>query len=297
MAMLDTNLLNSLTSTENVEFSFTTKDLSVISKIMMDEAGIVLSESKASLIYSRLAKRVRHLGLSNFSEYCEIIQGSKENNERQELVAALTTNVTRFFREPHHFEHMRRKVLPDLIRRAKSGQRVRLWSAACSSGQEPYSIALTLLQEMPDAAKYDIRILATDIDPNILKIADSGVYDKTQLEPVSNRIRCEWFKPLTDCSGGWQVKPELRQLITFRHLNLIGKWPMTRKFDVIFCRNVVIYFDNRTQETIWSRFIPLIEQNGFLYIGHSERVSGAAERYFASDGVTIYRALSDEVSG
>ncbi|MBU6396838.1 MAG: protein-glutamate O-methyltransferase CheR [Rhodospirillales bacterium] len=271
------------------EFLFTLKDLSIISKIIMEESGIVLSESKASLVYSRLAKRIRHLGLSSFSEYCSLIQGDFGKDEKQELIAALTTNVTRFFREQHHFEHMQKNILPNLIREAKARRRIRIWSAACSSGPEPYSIALTILQAMPNAGDYDIRILATDIDHNILKIASSGIYDASQLAPISEEMQRRWFRPLNDGPGKMQVKPELRNLITFKQLNLIGTWPMKGKFQAIFCRNVVIYFDSKTQESIWSRFLPLMEDGGALYIGHSERVSGPSEKYFFNDGTTIYR--------
>ncbi len=277
---------------ENAEFSFTARDLSVIAGIMMQEAGITLSESKANLIYSRLAKRIRKLGLEGFEEYCTLVQTPQGKEERKELVAALTTNVTRFFREPHHFEHMRAKMLPNLIQRARAGQRIRFWSAACSSGPEPYSMALTLLRDMPDAGRYDIRILATDIDPNVLAVATEGIYDDSQLAPVPEASRQSWFKPLNDGSGRWQAKDELRQLISFRQMNLIGNWPMKGKFQIIFCRNVVIYFDNPTQERIWSRFLPLLEENGALYIGHSERISGTAEQGVVSDGVTIYRTRS-----
>lgn len=277
---------------ENAEFAFTANDLSVIAGIMMQEAGIALSESKANLIYSRLAKRIRKLGLHGFEDYCDFVQAPEGQEERKELVAALTTNVTSFYREPHHFEHMRTKMLPYLIQRAKAGQRVRFWSAACSSGPEPYSMALTLLQAMPDASRYDIRILATDIDPNVLAVAQQGIYDAALLAPVPEALRQGWFKSLNDGSGRWQAKEELRQLISFRQLNLIGKWPMKGKFYIIFCRNVVIYFDNQTQERIWSRFMPLMEENGALYIGHSERISGAAEPNVVSDGVTIYRSIS-----
>lgn len=271
------------------EFLFTLKDLSIISKIIMEESGIVLSESKASLVYSRLAKRIRHLGLSSFSEYCSLIQGDFGKDEKQELIAALTTNVTRFFREQHHFEHMQKNILPNLIREAKARRRIRIWSAACSSGPEPYSIALTILQAMPNAGDYDIRILATDIDHNILKIASSGIYDASQLAPISEEMQRRWFRPLNDGPGKMQVKPELRNLITFKQLNLIGTWPMKGKFQAIFCRNVVIYFDSKTQESVWSRFLPLMEDGGALYIGHSERVSGPSEKYFLNDGTTIYR--------
>lgn len=276
---------------ENTEYAFTAKDLSFISDIMRSDTGIVLSESKASLVYSRLAKRIRKLGLSGFAEYCSLVKTPEGEEERKEMMAALTTNVTSFFREPHHFEHLKTKILPDLIRRAKAGERIRMWSAACSSGPEPYSMALTLLQLLPDANNYDIRILATDIDRNILAIASAGIYEEALLSPVSADMRHSWFKSMDDQSGRYQVKDELRSLISFKQLNLIGSWPMKGAFQVIFCRNVVIYFDNETQERLWSRFVPLLEGGGALYVGHSERISGSASTYVRNDGVTTYRKL------
>lgn len=272
---------------EAAEFEFTQRDLDIIIRIMMREAGISLSGAKANLVYSRLAKRLRRLGLRNFSEYCTLVEGPEGESELQEMIAALTTNVTRFFREPHHFEHLRDHVLPGLIARARAGERIRLWSSACSSGQEPYSMALTLLSLLPDAARYDIRILATDIDTNVLAAGEAGIYDANLLAPVPAALRTNWFSAEPD--GRMQANPVLRSLISFRRLNLVGTWPMRGKFQAIFCRNVVIYFENDTQETVWSRMLPLLENDGILYIGHSERISGPAEMQLFNDGITIYR--------
>lgn len=277
---------------ENTEYSFTSKDLAFISDIMRNDTGIILSEAKASLVYSRLAKRIRKLGLPGFSEYCALVKSPEGEAERKEMMAALTTNVTSFFREPHHFEHMKHKILPDLARRAKAGERIRMWSAACSSGPEPYSMALTLLQILPEAYKYDIRILATDIDENILSTARAGIYEESLLSPVPADLRRSWFNQLDDRHERFQVKDELRSLISFKSLNLIGTWPMKGIFQVIFCRNVVIYFDNHTQEELWSRFVPLLEEDGALYVGHSERIAGPAAGYVRNDGVTTYRKLN-----
>ena len=274
---------------ENAEFVLTARDLGVIARIMQEEAGISLSTAKANLIYSRLAKRVRKLGLPGFAEYCALVGSSEGAAERGEMIAALTTNVTRFFREPHHFDHLREHVLPPLLAQARAGKRVRLWSAACSSGQEPYSMALTVLALVPEAARYDVKILATDIDPNVLAVGEAGVYDEAALEPVPAALRRNWFTPVNGGSGRLRANDELRSLISFRKLNLIGSWPMRGRFQAIFCRNVVIYFDNGTQEALWSRMAPLLEENGALYIGHSERVSGPAEAQFANDGITTYR--------
>ena len=274
---------------ESGEFAFTRRDLEEIASIMMAEAGISLSEGKANLVYSRLAKRLRLLGLRSFKDYCALVTRPDGQDERQAMIAALTTNVTRFFREPHHFEHLKRQVLPGLIEKAKAGQRVRLWSAACSSGQEPYSMALTLLSLLPDAAKYDIKILATDIDPNVLAAGAEGIYEESLVEAVPDALRNRWFTSAQDGSGRLRIAEEARALVSFRKLNLIGNWPMRGKFQAIFCRNVVIYFENDTQEKIWSRILPLLDPEGVLYIGHSERVSGPAETSLRNDGITIYR--------
>jgi len=272
------------------EFPFTIADFRMIAAILHGDAGIALSESKATLVYSRLAKRLRLLGMESFRDYCALIESKGGGDERLHMLAALTTNVTRFFREPHHFEHLKTKVLPGLIAKAKAGARVRLWSAACSSGPEPYSIALTLLSLLPDAARYDIKILASDIDPNMVAEGLAGVYGAAALEPVPTAMRDRWFKPMAARRGEacWSAGDDLRALIAFRELNLVGDWPMKGQFQAIFCRNVVIYFDDATQAKLWSRFAPLIGPQGVLYIGHSERVSGPAAQRLQPIGVTTY---------
>jgi chemotaxis protein methyltransferase CheR len=279
----------SATLVESGEFALTARDFEAIAGILMKEVGISLGAGKANLVYSRLGKRLRALGLSSFAQYVTLVSAHQGEAERQAMIAALTTNVTRFFREPHHFEHLKTKILPGLIARARDQQPIRLWSAASSSGQEAYSMALTLLSQMPEAPKYDIRILATDIDPNMLAMGEAGIYDAALLEPVPQPLRQRYFAPAPDGSGRMQAAEELRGLVKFRKLNLIGHWPMRGPFQVIFCRNVVIYFDSPTQEKIWTRLAPLLDRQGALYIGHSERVSGPAEASFRGDGITIYR--------
>ena len=267
------------------EFLFTEDDFKKIAQILHSHAGIALAEGKAALVYSRLAKRLRSLGLRSFREYCALIENHQEVDERQAMMAALTTNVTRYFREPHHFDHLRDVVMPALADRARKGGRVRLWSAACSNGQEPYSMAITVLSALPDAANLDVKILATDIDPNMVAEGKAGIYREEAITPVPLEMRRKWFRK---APGGWEVADELRQLVAFRELNLIGDWPMRGKFDAIFCRNVVIYFDEPTQERIWSLFAPLLEPGGSLYIGHSERVTGPATAQFETSGLTTY---------
>ena len=268
------------------EFLFTEDDFKKIAQILHSHAGIALAEGKAALVYSRLAKRLRSLGLRSFREYCALVEDKQGVDERQAMMAALTTNVTRYFREPHHFDHLRDVVMPKLVDRARRGGRIRLWSAACSNGQEPYSMAITVLQALPEAANLDVKILATDIDPNMVAEGRAGIYREEAVTPVPLDLRRKWFKKAA--GGAWEVADELRTLVSFRELNLIGDWPMKGKFDVIFCRNVVIYFDEPTQERIWSRFAPLLEPGGTLYIGHSERVSGPGASLFETTGLTTY---------
>ena len=270
------------------EFVFTAEDFRHIASMLHAHSGIALSEGKAALVYSRLAKRLRVLGLRSFREYCALVDGADGVDERQAMTAALTTNVTRFYREPHHFDDLRDRVMPALARRAKAGGRVRLWSAACSNGQEPHSMALTVLSVLPEAADLDVRILATDIDPNMVAQGHAGVYSEDLLEPAPATLWRKYFDR-ADERGAWSAGDQLRRLVSFRELNLIGDWPMRGKFDVIFCRNVVIYFDDATQERVWSRFTPLMTPGATLYIGHSERVSGPASAQLQTCGLTAYK--------
>ena len=268
------------------EFALTRRSFEVIAGLLRQQSGIHLAEAKATLVYSRLAKRLRHLGCVSFEDYCALIESSSGAEERNAMLTALTTNVTRFFREPHHFEHLRSKVLPALIDRARAGGRVRLWSSACSSGEEPYSIALTVLGMCPDAARLDIRILATDIDTKIVARAKAGLYSEDAVSPIPPALRSKWMTSERSRDLPWSVNPDVKSIVTFNELNLIGQWPMRGRFDVIFCRNVVIYFEEDTQSRIWGRFAQFLAPGARLYVGHSERVDLPC---FASDGLTVYR--------
>jgi chemotaxis protein methyltransferase CheR len=268
------------------EFVLTESDFHQIAAMLHGDAGIALPESKATLVYSRLAKRLRALGLSSFRDYCELVSEEAGLDERQKMLAALTTNVTRFFREPHHFDHLRDVVLPPLMDAARRGEKVRIWSAACSTGPEPYSAAMTILQAMPDAGRYDLKILATDIDPNVVAEARAGFYSNDAASPVPPELRQRW---MTRTPDGWRMSDDARALVTFNELNLIGNWPMKGRFDAVFCRNVVIYFEDDTQSRIWGRIAQLMHPGATLYIGHSERVIGPAADRLSLQGTTTYR--------
>lgn len=268
------------------EFAFTNADFRAVAEVLYATSGIHLPDSKAALVYSRLAKRLRALGLRTFREYVALVQSEQGKEERERLMMALTTNVTRFFREPHHFDHLIETMLTPMVDKVKAGAPLRIWSSACSTGQEPYSIALAVLSVWPDAANRDIRILATDIDENVIKTARAGVYTGEAVEQIPAAYRNRWISKDPDAARTWRMNEEARSLIAFKPLNLIGQWPMKKGFDAIFCRNVVIYFDEPTQAKLWRRFAGQLAPNGRLYVGHSERVSDLA---FDSDGQTVYK--------
>ncbi|HTT99079.1 MAG TPA: protein-glutamate O-methyltransferase [Rhizomicrobium sp.] len=269
------------------EFAFSWADFHKIAALVHGEAGIVLVESKANLVYSRLAKRLRAIGLRSFRDYCALVESEDGIDERQALIAAMTTNVTKFFRESHHFDHLAKVVLPDLAAAARRGERVRLWSSACSSGEEPFSMALTLLSVMPDAAEHDILILASDLDPNMIERGEAASYPIARLDDIPIPMRASLIE-VESSKSRFRFSDKVRNLVRFRQLNLLHDWPIAGKFQVIFCRNVMIYFDQPTQDGIWSRFANQMTPGGHLYIGHSERIATDTQPFTVA-GQTTYR--------
>ncbi|MEL7011787.1 MAG: protein-glutamate O-methyltransferase [Pseudomonadota bacterium] len=261
-----------------------------IADLVQAECGIKLSHGKSNLIVSRLGKRIKKLNLTSFNAYLDYIASASGRDEFRRMISLLTTNVTKFFRESHHFEALRTDILPQLIAKARSGASVRIWSAGCSSGQETLSIGIETLKLCPQVSGLDLRILGTDLDPVSLQTARRAAYDISLFSDLSQQDQDQFFEP-ADGGKSLRAVPELRDLITYAELNLIGKWPMERPFDVIFCRNVVIYFDNDTQATLWSRFANALHQDGALFIGHSERLSGPGASCFEPLGVTQYRRI------
>jgi chemotaxis protein methyltransferase CheR len=270
------------------ELVLTGADFRRIADVLQTVSGITLTDTKESLVYSRLVKRVRALGLPSFASYCDLIAAPEGEDECAELLSALTTNFTRFFRERHHFTDLGRAVLAPFAARQPQG-RLRIWSAACSSGEEAYSIAMTVFETVPRAARQDIRILATDIDRRILSAAEDGVYLAESIEPLSPAQRAKY---LVASGDSFTVSGELRAIIRFAELNLTHTLPMSGKFDAIFCRNVAIYFSAEQQQRLWMRLAERLMPGGRLYIGHSERVAGAGLGLLELVGVTTY-ALRD----
>ena len=258
-----------------------------LQRIVERETGIALAESKRSMLQARLGNRLRSLGMAGFQDFLSRIEGPDAEDERASLISAITTNVTSFFREAHHFSLLQDRILPSLVAPPREGGRLRLWSAACSSGEEAYSIAASLLMLCPDADQRDARILATDIDEQILQRAIAAEYTPRQMEGLSPAQRGLLFGP----PGSSRIRGELRQLIRFRPLNLKGEWPMRGPFDVIFCRNVAIYFPRDRQERLWQRCAELLAPGGWLLLGHSERLSGPATSAFRCEDVTAYRKI------
>ncbi|MBE0413992.1 protein-glutamate O-methyltransferase CheR [Yoonia sp.] len=273
-------------------YAFSDADFTMIAELANRKFGLHLQTSKKALVYSRLARRLRALQMDSFNTYCAFIQTSKGETEHPHLLSALTTNVTHFFREMHHFDALRHKIMPELIEKAQAGRSIRLWSSACSSGQEAYCMAATILDAFPDAQRHDIKVLATDVDAAILGQARAARYPNEQLNAIPPVFRDIMVSKIADSPDHFTVQQNVRAIVTFGQLNLIEAWPMKRKFDVIFCRNAAIYFDKDTQSNLWARFEQALTPGGYLMIGHSERLSGPAAQHFKSTGITTYQKIN-----
>lgn len=266
-----------------------------VSQLLQEATGIVLSEGKKGLVVSRLSRRLRDLGLKDFNSYCEFLSGAQGPSELQTMISLLTTNVTRFFREPHHFNSLSAEILPRLIARAKSGGRVRIWSAGCATGEEAFSIAMCILEAFPQAASANVRILATDVDRKVVELGKAGRFQLGIEEFTDHPVLKTYLSRSEGSDTFYEAVPALKEMVQFGQLNLLDPWPMRGKFDVIFCRNVVIYFSANTQQNLWPRFADMLCAGGHLMIGHSERVTGRASERLRSVGVTHYELKGGEV--
>lgn len=272
----------------------TDEEFSAITRRIHAETGIVIGDAKRSLLVARLSSRLDALRLPDFGAYARLLDSPDGGDERRALVSAITTNVTRFFREPHHFEALA-AMAPHLLEKARSGTRIRIWSAGCSTGQEAFSIAATLLEHAPGIDQCDTRILATDIDPHVIETARQGRYDARQIGPETP----DYFRRFvrTQADGTVKAMQNLAGLIRFEVLNLMDPWPFSGKFDIVFCRNVVIYFDPETRQRLWRRIAERIVPGGTLFIGHSERMDQDLATLYEPAGITRYRRTANDGTG
>jgi chemotaxis protein methyltransferase CheR len=270
------------TQSDNTKiFEFTPRDFARVRTLIYRQAGISLGESKQEMVYSRLARRLRAKGMNTFEEYLDGLESGRDDAEWVAFTNALTTNLTSFFREAHHFpilaEHMRNMKAP-----------LSIWCSASSTGEEPYSIAMTVCEAFGTLTP-PVSIVATDIDTNVLETAANGVYPLDRIDKMApDRVKRFFQRGKGERSGLVRVRPELRQLVSFKPLNLLASsWPVSGAFDVIFCRNVMIYFDKPTQSQILARFVPLMKPDGLLFAGHSENFMYASDA-FKLRGKTVY---------
>lgn len=269
-------------SSDNTKiFEFTPRDFARVRALIYRQAGIALTESKQEMVYSRLARRLRAKGLNTFEEYLDGLESGRDSEEWEAFTNALTTNLTSFFRETHHFP-----ILAEHVKAVRTP--VSIWCSASSTGEEPYSIAMTVCEAFGTLTP-PVSIVATDIDTNVLETAANGVYPIDRIDKMAqDRVKRFFLRGKGDRAGQVRVRPELRQLITFKPLNLLAQgWPISGPFDVIFCRNVMIYFDKPTQGKILSRFVPLMKPEGLLFAGHSENFMYASDA-FKLRGKTVY---------
>ena len=279
--------------TRDISMRLTDKDFNFICEFVYQLTGIVLNENKREMVYRRLTRIVRDRNLHSFSDYCQLLreQGAQEKDY---FINAITTNLTSFFREQHHFDYLATEELPKLMAnksvQANGKKRLRIWSSASSTGEEPYSIAITILEAMRSViSDWDVKILATDIDSNVLATGKAGVYEHRRIENIKEGFKHKYFKRgCGENENNIRINKELSDLITFKKLNLLHEWPMKGPFDVIFCRNVIIYFDKPTQQELFARYYDLLAPGGLLMLGHSENL-GAYQQHFDNVGRTIFR--------
>ncbi len=274
-------------------FDLKDREFRFLAKFLNEKTGIVLGDNKRPMMNSRLSRRLRALKLQNYKQYCDFIVTPEGETEMPHMVNAITTNLTKFFREKHHFEYLKNTQIPKILASQRGGSRLRIWSAGCSSGEEPYSIAMTLRETLKNIDGTDTKILATDLDTNMVSHASQGLYKigRTVEEGLTKRQLKEYTDAkVINGNDHIQMKNNVRKLITFKQLNLLHPFPMKGPFDVVFCRNVVIYFDKDTQRTLFKKMAQLMPLGSILCIGHSENLSGVSDD-FKLIGQTIYERV------
>lgn len=279
----------SLVQSKQREFEFTDADFDSLRRTVRELAGITLADSKRELVYGRLSRRLRALGMASFADYRALLSSDAGKDEIGEFINAVTTNLTAFFRENHHFEYFRDNFLRVRAAEAAGSRRMRIWCAAASTGEEPYSIAMTIAEAIPEWERWDIRVLATDLDTNCLQQCEAGSYREERIRGMPRALLDKYFtKSGEGAALRYDVKPKLKQMITFRQLNLVQPFPMKGPLDAIFCRNVIIYFDKETQRALFERMAPLQRPNDVLFLGHSETLFKVSDEWTLV-GKTVYR--------
>jgi len=253
----------------------TDKEFELFSRLIYTKAGINLHTGKKELLRARLAKRLRSSKFHNFQEYYDYVLGDKSGEELVRLLDSVSTNLTSFFRESNHFQFLADEALPGLVANKKRGGGIRIWSAGCSSGEEPYSLAITILEHKAVTPALNFKILATDISTRVLATAEQGIYPEERCKDINTNILKKYFQK---GQGRWQgyvqVKPVVRNCIQFMRYNLMEPCPCKEPMDIIFCRNVMIYFDKNTQDRVVNSFYSALGEGGYLFIGHSESLTG-----------------------
>ncbi len=268
------------------EFAFGDEDFAALRDLVKSLTGINLSDQKRELVYGRLSRRLRALQLASFQQYRKLLAANPQ--ELVQLTNAITTNLTAFFRERHHFDYLREQVLAPIAADPCAARRVRIWSAGCSTGEEAYSIAMTVIEALPDLTRWDVRILATDLDSDVLARARAGIYASERMRGMDpERLGRFFTEHRAGTAVSYQVVPELAALITFKQLNLMHNLPMKGPLDAIFCRNTVIYFDKDTQRDLFRRIAVLQQSGGKLFLGHSESLFQVSDDYTLI-GRTVY---------
>jgi len=274
-------------------YSLSNEDFDFICQYTYELTGIVLSQKKREMVYRRLTRIIRERKFPSFTAYCDLLKKNPVQ-EQSYFVNKITTNLTSFYREPHHFDYLTEHELPRLmankVKQANGKKRLRIWSSASSTGEEPYSIAMTVLESLQaELSIWDIKLLATDIDSNVLSVGKAGVYEYRKIESIDEKYKAKYFKRGAGSNeNNVRVTKELNNLITFKQLNLLHDWPIKGPFDVIFCRNVIIYFDKTTQQDLFTRYYDMLAPGGLLMLGHSENL-GAYQQHFDNVGRTIFR--------
>jgi len=267
---------HSLTKASNqIPDSISDSDFAAIVRITLEVSGISIDDSKRPMIYSRFSRRLRELKLNSFADYINILKKG-DSDEYRAFINTVTTNLTYFYREPHHFDYLNSVAIPALVKRNEQKKEIRLWSSACSSGQEAYSMAM-VLADHAQLRNWNKKILATDIDTDMVRTCTQGIYSTEALRGLEPETQKNWLDPADD--GFWQVKSELRRMLVAKHLNLFSTWPFRSDVDVIFCRNALIYFDETHQLQLLQKFADFQTPGAFLFLGHSESIKSSSIPY------------------